>query len=103
MSAGAVWVQLPSCCHQGAVDLHHDDVIEYDEFVPVATEILKSQTGMKAKSAPVRKAAPKKKAAMPSLGDDIVPPAIFQDYMTKLFKIGDVLSPYRIRSSAEDA
>ena len=42
---------------------------------------------------------------MPSLGD--VPPAMLQDYMTKLFKIGDVnsdgvLLPYRIRSSAED-
>ena len=75
--------------------------------MPVATEILKSQTGMKAKSAPVRKAAPKKKAAMPSLGDDIVPPAMLQGYMTKLFKIGDVnsdgvISPYRILSSAED-
>ena len=32
-----------------AADLHHDGVIEYDDFVPVATEILKSQTGMKAK------------------------------------------------------
>ena len=61
-----------------AAVLHHDDVIEYDEFVPVA-EILKSQTGMKATSAPVCKAAPKKKAAMPSLGD--VPPAMLQDYI----------------------
>ena len=39
-----------------AADLHHDGVIEYDEFVSSCLWQLKSQTGMNAKSAPVRKA-----------------------------------------------
>jgi len=68
-----------------AADVNRDGVIEYDEFVPVAMEILKAKTGGAKKQAP---AAQSSAPAMPSVQD--VPPAMLEDYMKKLFMIGDV-------------
>ena len=72
-----------------AADVNHDGVIEHDEFVPVAMEILKSQNGggrqaRRAAAGQSRAAAPAKaakavKAAMPKLSEVPVPMLIDSD------------------------
>jgi len=74
-----------------AADVNHDGVIEYDEFVPVALEILKAQKGAPAAPAPKKaaaKKAPSPAADMPALAD--VPPAMLKRYLQKLFSVADV-------------
>jgi len=76
-----------------AADVNKDGVIEYDEFVPVALEILKAQKGAAAPAPKKAAPAPKKAAAaaaanMPALED--VPPAMLKRYLQKLFAVADV-------------
>jgi Ca2+-binding EF-hand superfamily protein len=70
-----------------AADVNHDGVISYEEFIPVATQIMKARTASG-------------QNAMPDLSE--VPPAMMERYFKKLFTIADtngdgVLQPEELK------